>query len=146
MPATTATLRKHSRETFHSSVSLFLKARAGLKLVTSKSGRGAPVSVKFRIDVFKDGKDITANFDVRVADTSITELIADFHLNVDGQNLIPEFQSGQTRFHGARSAILKNPERDATVSFDIASNQGFTASDSDTLRGEKLRDSSTFAN
>jgi len=104
------------------------------------------VSVKYRIDVSKDGKNITATFDVRVTDISSTELISDFHLNVDDQNLVPEFQPGQTRFNGTRSAILKNPEQDATVSFDISSNQGFTAGDQDTLRGSKLRDSSTFIN
>ena len=104
------------------------------------------MSVQYRIDVFKDGKNITANFDLRVTDISSTELLADFHLNVDGQNLVPEFQSGQTRFNGTRSTILKNPDQDATVSFDISSNQGFTAANQDTLRGNKLRDSSTFTN
>jgi len=112
----------------------------------STLSQGAPVSVKYRIDVSKDGKNITATFDVRVTDISSTELISDFHLNVDDQNLVPEFQPGQTRFNGTRSAILKNPEQDATVSFDISSNQGFTAGDQDTLRGSKLRDSSTFIN
>ena len=104
------------------------------------------MSVKYRIDVFKDGKNITANFDVRVTDISTTELISDFHLNVEDKNLVPEFQPGQTRFNGTRSATLSNPDQDATVSFDISSNNGFTASDSDTLRGSKLRDSSTFTN
>ena len=104
------------------------------------------MSVEYRIDVFKDGKDVTANFDVRVSDISSTELIADFHLNVDGQNLVPEFQSGQKRFNGTRFGTLKNPDQDVTVSFDISSNEDFTASNEDTLRGSKLRDSSTFTN
>jgi hypothetical protein len=104
------------------------------------------MSVRYRIDVFKDGKNITANFDLQVTDTSSTELISDFHLNVDDKNLVPEFQPGQTRFNGTRSSILAHPDQDVTVSFDISSNSGFTASDSDTLRGSKLRDSSTFTN
>ena len=104
------------------------------------------MSLKYRIDVFKDGKNITANFDLQVTDTSSTELISDFHLNVDDKNLVPEFQPGQARFNGTRSSILTNPDQDATVTFDISSNNGFTASDSDTLRGSKLRDSSTFTN
>jgi len=104
------------------------------------------VSVKYRIDVSKDGKNITANFDVRVTDISSTELISDFHLNIDDQNLVPEFQAGQKQFNGTRFATLKNPTQDTTVSFDISSNEGFNAGDQDTLRGSKLRDSSTFTN
>src|SRR5256885_11353182 len=57
----------------------------------STLSQGAPVSVKYRIDVSKDGKNITATFDVRVTDISSTELISDFHLNVDDQILFPNF-------------------------------------------------------
>ena len=104
------------------------------------------MSVKYRIDVFKDGKSISATFDVRVTDMSSTELLSDFHLNVEDQNLVADFQPGQKEFTGTRNAILKSPEQDAIVSFDISSNRPWSDSGTDTLRGSKLRDSSTFAN
>src|SRR5256885_15648467 len=85
----------------------------------STLSQGAPVSVKYRIDVSKDGKNITATSDERVTDISSTDLISDFHLNVDDENPVPEFQPGQTRFNGTRSAILKKTEQDAPARFDI---------------------------
>ena len=104
------------------------------------------MSVTYRIDVLKDGKNITATFDVRVTDVSSTELLSDFRLNVEGQNLVADFQPGQKQFTGARNALLTNPAQDATVSFDISSNRPWSENGTDTLRGSKLRDTSTFAN
>ena len=104
------------------------------------------MSVKYRIDVFKDGKNVTANFDVRVTDIASTELLADFRLNVDDKNLVADFQSGQKAFTGTRFATLANPDQDAAVTFDVSSNQPWSDSKSDTLRGSRPRDSSTFVN
>jgi len=104
------------------------------------------MSIKYRIDVFKDGREITATFDVRVSDISSTELISDFHLNVEGQNLVSDFTAGQKAFTGTRFSTLKKSDEDATVTFDVASNAPWSDSGSDVLRGARLRDDCTFGN
>lgn len=104
------------------------------------------MAVIYRIQVDKDGANVTAQFDVRVTELGSSELLADFHLNVEGQNLVPDFTPGQKRFNGTRNYVLKNPNQDAPVTFDIATNESWTKSDSCTLRGEKLRDQCLFAN
>ena len=43
------------------------------------------MSVKYRIEVYKDGREITAKFDVRVTDMASTELLSSFHLSVEDQ-------------------------------------------------------------
>jgi hypothetical protein len=104
------------------------------------------VSVKYRIEVFKDGKAVTANFDVRVTDIASTELLSDLRLSVDGQNLTSDFQPGQKEFTGTRQAVLKNPAKDALVSFTVSSNQPWSDSKSDVLRGTRRRDDSLLEN
>jgi hypothetical protein len=104
------------------------------------------MSVKYRIEVFKDGKSVTANFDVRVTDISSPELLSDFRVTVDGQNLTADFQAGQKQFTGTRRSVLQTPAKDAPVGFSISSNQGWSDSGSDTLRGSKLRDDCRFEN
>jgi hypothetical protein len=104
------------------------------------------MSVRYRIEVVKDGASITARFDVRVNDIASPELLSAFHLNVEGQNLVADFQPGQKQFIGTRSSILKNPAQDCPVTFDISSNRPWSDDGSDTLRGSKLRDDSTFEN
>jgi hypothetical protein len=104
------------------------------------------VSVKYRIEVFKDGKSVTAKFDVRVTDMASPELLSNFHLNVDSENLVADFQPGQKEYSGTRHSTLKMPHEDAVVTFDISSNKPWSDSGSDTLRGSKLRDDSRFGN
>lgn len=104
------------------------------------------MSVKYHIEVFKDGKSVTAKFDVRVTDISSPELLSDFRILVDGQNLVPEFQPGQKEYTGTRHTTLKTPTRDAFVTFAVSSNEAWSDSRSDTLRGSKLRDDSLFEN
>jgi hypothetical protein len=104
------------------------------------------MSVSYRIQVFKDGKSVTANFDVRVTDMANPELLSDFRIVVDGQSLTADFQPGQKEFTGTRASILNKPKQDAPVTFSISSNQGWTESGSDTLRGGKLRDDCLFEN
>ena len=104
------------------------------------------MSVKYRVQVFKDGKSVSARFDVRVTDIASPELLSDLRLNVDGQNLTSDFQPGQKEFIGTRDAILKSPRKDALVTFSVSSNEGWTDSKSDTLRGNHLRDDSVFEN
>jgi hypothetical protein len=104
------------------------------------------MSVQYRIQVFKDGVNVTANFDVRVTDIATAELLADFRVMVDGQNLTSDFQAGQKEYSGTRAAVLKKPKNDAAVTFSISTNGGWTDSDSDTLRGSQLRDDCLFEN
>jgi hypothetical protein len=104
------------------------------------------MSVKYRIEIFKDGQAVTANFDVRVTDMASPELISDFRLMLDGQNLTAEFQPGQKEYMGKRGAKLKTPSTDALVMFSISSNSPWNDSGSGTLRGSKLRDDCLFEN
>jgi hypothetical protein len=104
------------------------------------------MSVKYRIEVYKHGQEITAKYDVRVTDIASTELLSSFHLSVDGQNVVSDFIAGQKQFTGTRFSTLKKSDEDATVSFDISSNQRWTDSGSDILRGVRLRDDCSFKN
>jgi hypothetical protein len=104
------------------------------------------VSVKYRIEIYKDGREITAKFDVRVTDMASTELLSDFHLRVGDQNLVSDFISGQKKFTGTRFSTIKKPNEDAAVSFDISSNVPWTDRGSDILRGARLRDDCSFEN
>jgi hypothetical protein len=106
----------------------------------------ARMSVKYRIQISKDGKSGTANFDVRVTDMASTELLADFRVMVDAQNLTAEFQPGQKQYIGTRNFVLDKPKRDTNVAFSISTNEGWSDSGSDTLRGSKLRDDAFFEN
>ncbi len=104
------------------------------------------MSVKYRIEVYKDGQEITAKFDVRVTDMASTELLSGFHLSVEDQNLVSDFIAGQKEFTGTRFSTLKKSDEDAAVSFDISSNEPWTDSGSDILRGARLRDDCSFEN
>lgn len=104
------------------------------------------MSVKYRIDVYKDGREITAKFDVRVNDWASTELLTDFHLNVEGQNLVSDFNAGQKEFTGTRFATLQASDQDTTVTFDLSSNAPWSDSGTDMLRGPRLRDDCSFGN
>lgn len=76
---------------------------------------------------------------------SSTELLASFDLNVAGKNLIDTFLP-QKAFNGAKFTILADPSKDAIVSFDITTNESWTAADSDTLRGDERVDDVDFSN
>ena len=104
------------------------------------------MGVKYRIDVYKDGREITAKFNVRVDDWASTELLTDFHLNVEDQNLVSDFTAGQKEFAGTRFGTLKASNLDVTVTFDLSSNAPWSDSGSDVLRGSRLRDDSSFGN
>ena len=104
-------------------------------------------SVKYRIKCEKDDKDITASYDLTVP-VGGSALIASFSLKVEGQELIDQDQwvPGQTQFNGNQSAQLKHPSKDATVAFSISTNEGWTATDSDTLSGQRRFDDASFSN
>lgn len=104
------------------------------------------MSVKYHIEVAKDGESVTANFNVSVTDIASPELLSDFRIMVDGQNLTADFQAGQKEYTGTRASILKKPAKDAVVTFSVSSNDGWSNTGSDTLRGSKLRDDCLFEN
>lgn len=103
------------------------------------------IPVKYRIQVLKEGEEIKATYDLSVPVGSVA-LIADFKLYVEGTNLIKKFLPGQMAFNGVEFYKLTNPDKDTIVSFAIASNQGWTASATEKLRGSKKYDDILFAN
>ena len=102
------------------------------------------IPIKFKMKFEKDHSSVKATYDLSVPAGGAV-LIADFQASVDGADLITGFVPGQVRFNGSRFHILSHPGRDATVSFSISSNQGWTFSDSDVLRGEKVYDEVDFS-
>lgn len=104
------------------------------------------MAVKYQIRVDKEGANVAADFDVSVTDMASTELLSSFHLNVEGENLVADFRPGQKAFTGARHYLLKKPDQDAPVSFDLSSNVPWKDSGTDTLRGSKYRDQANFEN
>ena len=103
------------------------------------------ISIKYKIRFYKDEREVKVTYDLRVPVGSAA-LIADFQLIVDGTELIEQFRPGQVQFNGDRYHTLATPDQDATVSFRMSSNQGWTASDSSYLRGNKKYDDVPFSN
>lgn len=106
-----------------------------------------PTPIRYQITFEKDAATVKATYDLSIP-VGDPALIAGFSLNVDGKELIDQLQwvHGQTRFNGAQFAALEHPDQDAVVSFSISSSQGWTASDSDVLRGSKRFDDLSFSN
>ena len=100
--------------------------------------------IKYSIKFEKDHASVKVTYDLSVPMAG-PALIADFQLSVDGANLISNFLPGQSAFNGAQFYTLPHPDNDATVSFSISSNEGWTASDSDVLRGSKTYDDADFS-
>ncbi|HTQ59368.1 MAG TPA: hypothetical protein VMI32_04040 [Candidatus Solibacter sp.] len=107
------------------------------------SNDNLPVSYRIRFE--KDHVSVKATYELSVP-VGGPALIADFQITVDGTDLISGFLPGQTAFNGAKFHTLADPNKDATVSFSISSNQDWNASDSDTLRGDRIFDDAEFSN
>lgn len=103
---------------------------------------GAPISFNLRFE--KDHASVKVTYDLSVPVGS-PALIADFQVTVDGTDLISGFIPGQSAFNGVKFHTLAKPDQDATVSFATSSNQGFTASDEDVLRGDRTFDDVEFS-
>jgi hypothetical protein len=99
--------------------------------------------IKYKIRFEKDHASVKAIYDLSVP-VGGPALIADFQISVDGKDLVSDFMPGQTRFNGSHFHTLSHPERDATVSFSMSSNQGWTSGNNDVLRGEKIYDDVDF--
>jgi hypothetical protein len=100
--------------------------------------------IKYKIDVEKDHRQVAVHYDLSVP-LGGAELIATFQVTVGGKNVIRESASGNDRFFGTVYQQA-NEDEDVPVSFDLTSNQGFEATDSDTLRGGHPFDSAIFQN
>lgn len=103
------------------------------------------VPITYAIRFEKDHANVKVTYNVSVP-MGGPALIADFQVTVDGSDLISGFLPGQTAFNGAKFHALTKPDADATVSFSLSSNQGFTAADEDVLRGDKTFDDAEFSN
>jgi hypothetical protein len=101
-----------------------------------------PITYKVKFE--KDHATVKASYNLSVP-MGGPALIADFQLSVEGTNLISNFLPGQSGFTGAQFHTLAHPNQDATVSFSISSSEGWTASDSDVLRGSKTYDDAEFS-
>lgn len=100
--------------------------------------------ITYRIKFEKDHASVKASYDLSVP-IGDPALIAAFQVSVDGTDMISNFLPGQSRFNGAEFHTLPHPDQDASVSFSISSNQGWTASDSDVLSGSKTYDDTEFS-
>ncbi|HKV25191.1 MAG TPA: hypothetical protein VJN93_11425 [Candidatus Acidoferrum sp.] len=103
------------------------------------------IPVNYQIRFEKDHSNVKVTYDLSVPVGGLA-LIADFQVSVGGADLISGFLPGQTAFNGTKFRTLADATKDATVSFAISSNQGWTASDSDELRGDRAIDDAEFSN
>jgi len=103
--------------------------------------------IRYQIRCEKDGASVKASYDLQVPVGGLA-LIASFSLSVDGKELIDQTHwiPGQVRYNGAQFATLDPPDKDVTVSFSISSSEGWTAADSNILRGNKRFDDVSFGN
>lgn len=102
------------------------------------------IAISYDIKFEKDHASVKVTYDLSVP-VGGPALIADFQVTVDGTDLINGFLPGQTAFKGAKFHILTDPNKDASVSFTLSSNQGWVASDEDILRGGKDYDEAEFS-
>ncbi len=100
-----------------------------------------PITYHIRFEKDHANVKVTYNLKVPVGGPS---LIADFQVTVDGTNLISGFLPGETYFNGVQFHTLANPDKDATVSYTMSSNQGWDDGDEDVLRGDKVYDDADF--
>lgn len=101
--------------------------------------------MKYKIEIEKDHADVAIHYDLS-APVGGAELIATFQVWIDGAETIHESASGNTRFFGTVHTHLKDESQDVDVSFELTSNQGFEATDSDKLRGGHPFDEASFSN
>ena len=102
------------------------------------------IPITYQIKFEKDHAIVKATYDIS-APIASPALIAEFQISVDGSDMISNFLPGQSRFNGAQFHTLANPDQDAAVSFSISSNEGWTAADSDVLRGSRTFDDTQFS-
>jgi len=100
--------------------------------------------MKYMIDIEKEDASIAVHYDLSVP-VGGAELIATFQVWIDGEQVITEKASGNTRFFGTAYTKLRDDTKDTPVAFELTSTQGFEATDTDKLRGGKRYDSVEFS-
>jgi hypothetical protein len=105
-----------------------------------------PTAIRYNIRSEKDGPTVSVTYDLTVP-VGGPALIASFSLAVDGKELIDQTRwvPGQVRFNGTQFTQLQHPDNDVAVAFSISSNEGWTAANSDVLRGERRFDEVVFS-
>jgi len=101
------------------------------------------IPISYTIKFEKDHANVKVTYHLSVPMGGLA-LIADFQVTVDGTDLISGFLPGQNGFDGIKFHTLANPDKDATVSYTMSSNQGWIAGEEDVLRGEKVYDEVDF--
>ncbi|HTB92104.1 MAG TPA: hypothetical protein VK728_04685 [Candidatus Sulfotelmatobacter sp.] len=103
--------------------------------------------IQYQIRCEKDGASVKASYDLQVP-VGGPALIASFSLSVDGKQLIDQTHwiPGQVRFNGTQFTKLDHPDKDVAAAFSISSNEGWTAADTDILRGDQPFDEVSFRN
>jgi hypothetical protein len=105
-----------------------------------------PTAIRYNIRSQKDGANVSVTYDLRVP-VGGPALIASFSFAVDGKELIDQIHwvPGQVQFSGTQFTQLQHPENDVTVAFSISSSEGWTAANSDVLRGKRRFDEVVFS-
>jgi hypothetical protein len=104
------------------------------------------IAPQYQITFRKEDNVVRASYDLSVPGGG-PALLADFKLYVDGKNLLKdEFQSGQTAFKSSVQYVLEHPDKDVVVGYSLATNEGWSRDDHDTLRGAKRYDDIDFHN
>jgi hypothetical protein len=101
--------------------------------------------VNYRIKLSKNHNEVKVEYALDVP-VGGNELIASLSIYVDGENVMEQDASGNTKFTGAVFHHLSNEMTDHSVSFAISSSTGWMDSGSDKLRGERPFDDVTFQN
>jgi|SRR5271168_421446 len=101
------------------------------------------IPITYHIKFEKDHANVKVTYNLSVP-AGGPALIADFQVSVDGTDLISGFLPGQTAFDGITFHTLANPDKDATVSYSVSSNQDWIEGDEDVLRGDKVYDEADF--
>ena len=102
------------------------------------------IPIEYAIKFEKDHANVKVTYSLKTPIGSLA-LIADFQATVDGTDLISVLLPGQSALTGIKFHTLASPYKDATVSFTMSTNQGWTDGDEDVLRGEKTFDEADFA-
>jgi hypothetical protein len=102
--------------------------------------------IKYQIKFEKEGRNVQVKYDF-IVPVGGPDLIGNVHLSVEGHELVDQsaFVHGQTRFNGTLYYVLTQPDRDASVSYSINSNQGWEASETSKLRGDRTYDDVSFS-
>ncbi len=106
------------------------------------------MATRYSIHVDKDRGKVKAVYDVWVTDMASDEFISSFVLSVDGTALVTDLVPpvNNKRHFGTRHHVLKDPGKDAPVSFSISNTRGWSTSGTDTLRGTRNYDDVYFSN